>query len=155
MRHPDIFPLRIRAEGDKRLANASLMILLRIISERANSTEPADWEFELPWSKIKYWTGICAPNCCYYWINHLIKCGYLIRKKGLFGAPPRRRYLLCLKYAENSVIKHPEKRAFKYAEKDANHIYSPSDKVVHKGKAPKTEFNQGHIDALRDFVNKI
>ena len=126
MKDDRLFKLRLRAERDQRLANASLMILCRIISERSKKPLEIDDEFPLPWSKVAQWTGRSRRQAS-LWISHLETCGYL--KAGtLRGCPPTRRYFLVLNCVENRAIERAEKGAIDCA---GNHATKCAEKGAH------------------------
>jgi len=130
-----LFPLRIVAEQDKRLANAGLMILLRIITARNNSHDHADEEFPLPWTLVASWTGFSRRQC-FEWIARLAALGYLVPTQWR-GCPPTACYRLVLaraKCAENRSLKRAGKCSLKRAGKCSHHIYSlPSGGRINKG----------------------
>ena len=90
MKDARLWPLRMQAEKDQRLANASLLILLNILSGRNNSRDLAEDEFPLSWQLVSHWTGLSEKGC-YNWLQHLTACGYLTPGP-LKGCPAQRFY---------------------------------------------------------------
>ena len=121
MRDARLWQLRLKAERDPRLANASLMIILRVISERANSHDAAHEAFPLPWTKVSAWTGITEERNCRHWITKLEKWGY-IAIGPLRGCPPTRRVSLRFNSVENDRIETVVNDRIKAVENNRPHI---------------------------------